>query len=64
MKQMNTMALPQFQANLAMQGVAAPGYAGGNSVTTSSRTYNLNIYTSAPVEPIIADFAMLEAMSA
>lgn len=64
MKQMNTMALPQFQANLAMQGVVAPGYAAaGNTMTTSNRTYNLNIHTSAPVEPIIADFAILEAMS-
>ena len=43
-------------------GVAGLGAQGGSYVGASN-TYNLHIHSSARTEPIMADFAMLKAMS-
>ncbi len=44
----------------AMYSTAAPSQ---SSTINNTSNYNLSVHTSAPIEPILADFAMLQAMN-
>ncbi len=58
LRELNQVQLPQLQAHLSGERSAAPGAAGGQTI------YNtLNLTTSAPYEPIVQDYAMLQAMA-
>lgn len=47
-----------------MSGVSGQrGMVAGNSQTSTANTYNLNIYTRAESEPIVADFNMMRAFA-
>ena len=55
---MQKVALPAMALPSVAQGVSAPG-----TVYNSTRNMNLTINSSASVEPIAQDFAMMEALA-
>ena len=57
---MARMQMPQMAAqmvNASQRGMATAGN------RTTNQTYNLNVYTNARSEPIVADFEMMRAMA-
>lgn len=56
------LAVGAMQGAVAAVAVPAVSSAAGAGDTYNSRTANLTIHTSAPREPIIQDFAMMESM--
>jgi hypothetical protein len=52
-----------FHDTSAAPSVTAPTSSGGAHGETSTQNFSLTVQTSAPIEPVIADFRMLAAMA-
>ena len=60
MRSLTAIKMPQLTAQLVGAGQSGMGAA---SNRTTNQTYNLNVYTNAQSEPIIADFNMMRAFA-
>lgn len=61
-KLVNTQ-IPAAAGQMVMQARSGVQAQARSVNTTNNNSYNLNVYTSAPVEPIVADFNMLRAFA-
>ncbi len=55
--------IPAAAGQMVMQARSGVQAQARSVNTTNNNSYNLNVYTSAPVEPIVADFNMLRAFA-